>query len=157
MKMKMMWSERNPVAGRRGIRSLSVINLDLLITNGDMFRNLGIILPCKVRGEDGKSKGLGFIELDSEKSDNTVFIWKKIYVSKLAITRIEAREEPSFTNLYLEAEDMTKDLLPESRAFGFVNFGLPAEALDAVEVLNSSLEGTARAQKKDERMEPLKH
>lgn len=78
MKMKMMWSERNPVAGKRGIRSQSVINLDLLITNGDMFRNLGIILPCKVRGEDGKSKGFGFIELDSEKSDNTVFIWKKM-------------------------------------------------------------------------------
>ncbi|XP_024924392.3 polyadenylate-binding protein 6 isoform X1 [Ziziphus jujuba] len=124
--MRIMWSQRDPLTRKTGIGNLFVKNLDPSITSGQlqhMFSNYGTILSCKVAEENGKSKGFGFVQFNSEESalaardalHDTLVKGKKIYVSKFVkkSMRTVVHEESSFTNLYVKnlPEDVTEDLL----------------------------------------------
>ncbi|XP_037495409.1 polyadenylate-binding protein 6 isoform X2 [Jatropha curcas] len=136
--MRLMWSQRDPFARKSGIGNLFVKNLDASINSAcleTLFCKFGTILSCKVVEENGKSKGFGFVQFDSEDSalaartslHDTMVKGKKIYVSKFIkkSERTTARpcEELEFTNLYVKnlAKDMTEDTLKSMfSAFGKV-------------------------------------
>ncbi|KAH7547227.1 hypothetical protein FEM48_Zijuj01G0287400 [Ziziphus jujuba var. spinosa] len=88
-----MWSQRYPLTRKTGIANLFVRNLHPSITSAQlqsMFSKFGRILSCKVAAENGKTKGFGFVQYDSEQSAMTArnalhgppVEGKKIYVSK---------------------------------------------------------------------------
>lgn len=67
--MRIMWSQRNPLARKTGNGNLFVKNLDPSITCSllqSIFCKFGTILSCKVAEENGKSKGFGFVQFNSE-------------------------------------------------------------------------------------------
>ncbi|KAK9153832.1 hypothetical protein Sjap_001312 [Stephania japonica] len=115
--------------------NLFVKNLEESINNGklyDMFCKHGTILSSKVAmSQDGKSKGYGFVQFDSEESaklaienmNGCTFEGKKIYVGKFM--KKSDREVPSietrFTNLYMKNldPDLTEEVLLEK----FSEFG----------------------------------
>ncbi|KAI4381888.1 hypothetical protein MLD38_007912 [Melastoma candidum] len=126
--MRIMWSQRNPATRKAGIANLFVKNLHPNIDSGRLHRifgEFGAILSCKVAQENGRSKGFGFVQFDSEESavnalnalHDTTLEGKKIYVSKFVkkSERQLAGEEPKFKNLYVKnlEEDVTEDLLQE--------------------------------------------
>ncbi|KAK9127590.1 hypothetical protein Syun_016387 [Stephania yunnanensis] len=115
--------------------NLFVKNLEESINNGklyDMFCKYGTILSSKVAmSQDGKSKGYGFVQFDSEESaksaienmNGCTIEGKKIYVGKFV--KKSDREVPSmdahFTNLYMKNldPDLTEEVLLEK----FSEFG----------------------------------
>lgn len=172
--MRIMWCERDPVGRRTGIANLFVKNLDSLVTDAKLeqvFERFGRILSCKIAKDDnGKSKGFGFVQFDSEESannaldalDGTTLDEKIISVAKFL--KKSQRNEPKFTNVYVKNldPDFTEDLLKEkfsehgkvtsavimndsdgkSRGFGFVNFESHDSAKNAIEALNGSVFGS---------------
>lgn len=68
--MRIMWSQRNPLPRKTGIGNLFVKNLDPSISSSlleTIFGKHGTILSSKVaKEENGKSKGFGFVQFDSE-------------------------------------------------------------------------------------------
>nr|XP_048317889.1 polyadenylate-binding protein 6-like isoform X1 [Ziziphus jujuba var. spinosa] len=91
--IRIMWSQRYPLTRKTGIANLFVKNLHPSITSAQlqsMFSKFGKILSCKVAAENGKTKGFGFVQYDSEQSSmtarnalhGTLVEGKKIYVSK---------------------------------------------------------------------------
>ncbi|XP_060671627.1 polyadenylate-binding protein 6 isoform X1 [Ziziphus jujuba] len=105
--IRIMWSQRYPLTRKTGIANLFVKNLHLSFTSAQlqtMFSMFGKILSCKVAAENGKTKGFGFVQYDSEQSamaarnalHGTLVKGKKIYVSKFVkksartVTRGEA-------------------------------------------------------------------
>lgn len=133
--MRVMWSHRDPDARKSGVGNVFVKNLDDSIDNGalkDMFLEFGNILSCKVvMSEDGKSKGYGFVQFDSEESANTAIeklnnstiSGKQIYVGKFVkkSDRILPNPDAKYTNLYMKNLDLdlTEELLREK----FSGFG----------------------------------
>lgn len=124
--MRIMWSQRDPLTRKNGVANLYVKNLDSSITNTRLhtiFSKYGTILSCKVAEENGKSKGFGFVQFDSEDSalcaiaalHQSFLEGKQLYVSKFIkkSERENACEESNFTNLYVNylSEDVTEDVL----------------------------------------------
>ncbi|XP_076902008.1 polyadenylate-binding protein 2-like, partial [Bidens hawaiensis] len=172
--MRIMWCQRDPITRRTGIANLFVKNLDLLVTDmklEEVFGEFGKTLSCKIAKDvNGKSKGFGFIQFDSEESANnalkalngTTLDDKIIYVAKFM--KKSERKEPKFTNVYVKNLDLdiTENLLKEkfseygnvtsavimkdanggSKRFGFVNFESPHSAKKAIEGLNGAVIGS---------------
>lgn len=69
--MRLMWCQRDPFARKSGIGNLFVKNLDAAIDSAHLqriFHKFGTIVSCKVAEENGKSKGFGFVQFDSQDS-----------------------------------------------------------------------------------------
>ncbi|MBA0599265.1 hypothetical protein Gorai_005495 [Gossypium raimondii] len=126
--MRIMWSQRDPFPRKIGIGNLFVKNLDPSISSAcleGIFCRFGTILSCKIAEENGKSKGFGFVQFDSEGSamaamtalHDTMLEGRKLYVAKFVrkSERTTSSEEEKFTNLYVKNlfDDMTEDLLKE--------------------------------------------
>ncbi|KAL8113766.1 polyadenylate-binding protein 6-like [Apium graveolens] len=126
--MRIMWSQRDPLARKNGVANLYVKNLDSSITNARLhtiFSKYGTILSCKVAEENGKSKGFGFVQFDFEDSalsaiaalHQSFLEGKQLYVSKFIkkSERENTCEKSNFTNLYVKylSEDVTEDVLRE--------------------------------------------
>ncbi|KAM3747477.1 hypothetical protein ACB098_05G038300 [Castanea mollissima] len=132
--MRIMWCQRDPLSRKTGYGNLFVKNLPPSINSlqlHSLFSRFGTILSCKVAEENGKSKGFGFVQFDTEESamsalyalHDTVLDEKKLYVSKFMkkSERMAAQEELNFTNLYVKnlSEDTTEELLRDQ----FSKFG----------------------------------
>uniref|UniRef100_A0A2N9E676 RRM domain-containing protein n=1 Tax=Fagus sylvatica TaxID=28930 RepID=A0A2N9E676_FAGSY len=132
--MRIMWCQRDPLPRKTGVGNLFVKNLAPSIDNihlHAMFTSFGTILSCKVAEENGKSKGFGFVQFETEESalaalyalHGSVIEGKKLYVSKFIkkSERMAAQDELNFTNLYVKnlGEDMTEELLRDQ----FSKFG----------------------------------
>ncbi|KAL2516303.1 Polyadenylate-binding protein 6 [Forsythia ovata] len=173
--MRIMWRQRDPITRKTAIGNLFVKNLNPSITSArlqEIFIKYGEILSCKVAEENGKSKGFGFVQFDSDISamaalnavNGTVLEGKKLYVSKF-IKKSERKDTKlGFTNLYVKNldHDLTEDQLKEkfseygkvcsavimknekgkSKGFGFVNFDTCEEAMNAMVALNGALIGS---------------
>lgn len=125
--MRIMWCQRDPLARKNGVANLYVKNLDPSVNSAhleEMFGKYGTILSCKVAEENGKSKGFGFVQFDSEDAattalnalNDTMFEGKKLCVCKF-IRKSERNDasEKTFTNLYFKNldENVTVDFLKE--------------------------------------------
>ncbi|KAH9674927.1 polyadenylate-binding protein 7 [Citrus sinensis] len=196
--LRISWSCRDPDARKSGVANLFVKNLIESIDNvrlQEMFQNFGNIISCKVAtSEDGKSKGHGFVQFETEESANaaienlngTTVGDKRIYVGRFIKKSDRVLPSPAakYTNLFMKNldSDVTEEHLVEkfskfgkiaslliardengtSRGFGFVNFDNPDDARRALEAMNGSVIGSkvlyaARAQKKAEREQILRH
>ncbi|KAL4199934.1 hypothetical protein AMTRI_Chr03g147240 [Amborella trichopoda] len=135
--VRVMWSLKDPIARNSGVGNLFVKNLHESINNvglQNIFMKFGRILSCKVAtGQDGRSKGYGFVQYESEEDANNalqnlhctivkenekpLFVGKFIKKSERNVPNPEAK----FTNLYVKNidQDFTEDLLREK----FARFG----------------------------------
>ncbi|XP_028789976.1 polyadenylate-binding protein 7-like [Neltuma alba] len=130
--IRVMWSHRDPEARKNGIANVFVKNLAEPIDNAglhELFQNFGKILSSKVvTFEDGKSKGYGFIQFESEDSANAAIEKlngstvrdKQIYVGKFVkkSERFLPGPDSKFTNLFMKNLDpeITEELLQETFA-----------------------------------------
>ncbi|XP_077210547.1 polyadenylate-binding protein 7-like isoform X2 [Tasmannia lanceolata] len=133
--IRIMWSHRDQDARNSGIGNLFVKNLDESIGNvklHDMFAKFGNILSCKVAmSQDGKSKGHGFVQFESEESaaaaiknvNGSMVGDKQIYVGNFVkkSERMLPSPDAKYTNLYMKNldVDLTEELLKEK----FSGFG----------------------------------
>ncbi|XWS43500.1 hypothetical protein CRYUN_Cryun16bG0109400 [Craigia yunnanensis] len=133
--IRVMWSLRDPDARKSGVGNVFVKNLSDSIDNAglqELFRKFGNVISCKVATfEDGKTKGYGFVQFESEESANaaieklndTTFGDKKIYVGKFMkkSDRILPSPDVKYTNLYIKNldPDTTEEILQEK----FSEFG----------------------------------
>ncbi|KAK7345453.1 hypothetical protein VNO77_16057 [Canavalia gladiata] len=133
--IRVMWSRRDPDARKSGKANVFVKNLDESIDNAglhDLFQPYGSILSSKVViSEDGKSKGYGFVQFESEESANAAIEKlngftvrdKQIYVGEFVkkSDRVLPGPEAKYTNLYIKNLDLdiTEALLQEK----FSSFG----------------------------------
>ncbi|XP_028108068.1 polyadenylate-binding protein 7-like isoform X1 [Camellia sinensis] len=127
--IRVMWSLRDPDARKSGIGNVFVKNLGESIDNGklqEMFEKIGTILSCKVvMSDDGKSKGYGFVQFDSEESANAAIEkyngfsigGKQMYVGKFVkkSDRILPSPDAKYTNLYFKNldPDVTEEIFKE--------------------------------------------
>ncbi|KAK2454889.1 polyadenylate-binding protein [Trifolium repens] len=133
--IRVMWSSRDADARKSGRGNVFVKNLAESIDNlglHDLFQKYGKILSSKiVMSEDGKSKGYGYIQFDSEESANDAIEKmngstvrdKQIYVGKFIRKSERSFPDPDAkdTNLYIKNldADITKEHLEEK----FSSFG----------------------------------
>ncbi|KAA8516633.1 hypothetical protein F0562_016861 [Nyssa sinensis] len=133
--IRVLWSHRDPDARKSGIGNVFVKNLGELIDNvklQEMFQKFGNILSCKVvLSDDGKSKGYGFVQFETEESANSAIEklncstvgGKQIYVGKFVrkSERVLPSPDAKYTNLYMKNldPDVTEELLREK----FSEFG----------------------------------
>ncbi|GAV82316.1 RRM_1 domain-containing protein/PABP domain-containing protein [Cephalotus follicularis] len=133
--IRVMWSHRDPDARRSGIGNIFVKSLSESIDNAglqDMFREFGNIISCKVvTFEDGKSKGYGFVQFESDESANAAIDKlngstvgdKQIYVGKFVkkSDRVLSSPDAIYTNLFVKNLDLdvTEEVLLEK----FSEFG----------------------------------
>lgn len=69
--MRIMWCQRDPLSRKTGYGNLFVKNLPPSINSlqlHSLFSRFGTILSCKVAEENGKSKGFGFVQFDTDES-----------------------------------------------------------------------------------------
>ncbi|PKU61757.1 polyadenylate-binding protein 4-like [Dendrobium catenatum] len=124
--IRVMKSHHDPDLRNSGIGNVFVKNLSRSIDSvklKEMFLKFGTISSCKVATEDGKSKGFGFVQFDSQVSANMaienlngiIVDGKKIYVGKFIKKNDRKLPNPElkFTNLYMKNLDkvMTKELI----------------------------------------------
>ncbi|KAI3521462.1 hypothetical protein L1887_10930 [Cichorium endivia] len=174
--IRIMWCQRDPFMRKTGIGNLFVKNLDSSVHDANLEEIFGIfgrILSCKVAKEDnGKSKGFGFVQFDSEESasealnalNGCVLHGKILTVAKFL--KKNERKEPQFTNVYVKNldKDFTESSLIEkfskygkvtsalimndvegkSRGFGFVNFESHDNAKMAIDALNGAEIGSKK-------------
>nr|XP_025635032.1 polyadenylate-binding protein 7-like isoform X4 [Arachis hypogaea]XP_025663823.1 polyadenylate-binding protein 7-like isoform X4 [Arachis hypogaea] len=130
-----MWSRRDPDVRKSGRGNVFVKNLAESIDNAglhDLFQKFGNILSSKVvMSEDGKSKGYGFVQFESEESANAAIEKlngitvkdKQIYVGNFVkkSERILPDPEAKYTNIYIKNldSDITEELLQKK----FSSFG----------------------------------
>ncbi|KAJ7389282.1 Polyadenylate-binding protein 4 [Desmophyllum pertusum] len=124
---RIMWSQRDPSLRKSGVGNIFIKNLDKSIDNKalyDTFSAFGNILSCKIaQGDDGNSKGYGFVHFDTEeaaenaiaKVNGMLLNDKKVYATKW-MSRRERLEKlgnqpKKFTNVYVKnfGEDMDED------------------------------------------------
>lgn len=124
---RIMWSQRDPSLRKSGVGNIFIKNLDKSIDNKalyDTFSAFGNILSCKIaNGEDGNSKGYGFVHFDDEdaaenaiaKVNGMLLNDKKVFATKW-MSRRERLEKlgnqpKKFTNVYIKnfGEDMTDE------------------------------------------------
>ncbi|KAL5060118.1 hypothetical protein RYX36_031722 [Vicia faba] len=133
--IRVMWSRRDPDARKSSVGNVFVKNLAESIDNSGlevMFKKYGNILSSKVvMSEDGKSKGYGFVQFETEESANTAIEKlngstidnKQIYVGKFVkkSDRVMSGPDAGYTNLYMKNLDLdiTETLLQEK----FSSFG----------------------------------
>ncbi|KAL6585417.1 hypothetical protein OROMI_002061 [Orobanche minor] len=130
--MRVMWSRRDPDARRSGIGNVFVKNLgdsiDCLKLQ-EMFQKFGNILSCKVvTSDDGKSKGYGFVQFESEisakaaieKLNGSTNEGKLMFVGKFVkkSDRVVPSYEAKYTNLYMKNLDtcFSEEVLKENFA-----------------------------------------
>ncbi|CAL5419803.1 unnamed protein product [Camellia sinensis] len=134
-RIRVMWSHRDPDVRKSGIGNVFVKNLNESIDNAqlqEMFQEFGNIVSCKVvMSDDGRSKGYGFVQFDSEQSANASIEklngfnngGKHMYVGKFVkkSDRILPSPDARYTNLYVKNLDLdvTEELLKEK----FSEFG----------------------------------
>ncbi|KAI7997563.1 Polyadenylate-binding protein 7 [Camellia lanceoleosa] len=134
-RLRVMWSHRDPDVRKSGIGNVFVKNLNESIDNAqlqEMFQEFGNIVSCKVVvSDDGRSKGYGFVQFDSEQSANASIEklngfnngGKHMYVGKFVkkSDRILPSPNARYTNLYVKNLDLdvTEELLKEK----FSEFG----------------------------------
>uniref|UniRef100_A0A6N2K1P2 RRM domain-containing protein n=1 Tax=Salix viminalis TaxID=40686 RepID=A0A6N2K1P2_SALVM len=186
--MRIMWCQRDPFSRKTGFANLFVKNLDFSISSScleSIFSMYGTILSCKVAEENGRSKGFGFVQFDSQ--DSALAAQTALHDTMLGGKKLRLKREAApcevFTNLYVKNldETMTEDGLKDmfsvigdvssaaimmdhegkSKGFGFVNFKSPDDAKKAVDVINGSVVGSktlfvGKAQRKSERKMILK-
>ncbi|KAJ7972296.1 Polyadenylate-binding protein [Quillaja saponaria] len=127
--IRVMWSHRDPDARKSGLGNVFVKNLADSIDNirfQELFQKFGNILSCKVAmSDDGKSKGYGFVQFESEESANAAIEKlngctvedKQIYVGKFVrkSDRVLPGPDAKYTNLYVKNldPDVTQELLLE--------------------------------------------
>lgn len=118
--IRVMWSRRDPDARKSCIGNVFVKNLAESIDNSgleDMFKKFGNILSSKVvMSEDGKSKGYGFVQFETEESANAAIDKlngylvgdKQIYVGKFVkkSDRVSSGPDTRYTNLYMKNLDL---------------------------------------------------
>ncbi|KAL3839731.1 hypothetical protein ACJIZ3_024322 [Penstemon smallii] len=118
--IRVMWSHRDSDARKSGIGNVFVKNLCLSIDSlklKEMFQNFGNILSCKVvTSDDGKSKGYGFVQFESENSavaameklNGSTVGGKQMYVGKFVkkSDRVVPSHEAKYTNLYIKNIDI---------------------------------------------------
>ncbi|KAI3683836.1 hypothetical protein L1987_84351 [Smallanthus sonchifolius] len=133
--IRVTWSHRDPHARKSGVGNVFVKNLNDSIDNvllQELFKSFGNILSCKVvTFEDGKSKGYGFVQFESEQCANAAIEklngtdvgGKQIYVGKFMkkSDRALPNLDIKYTNLYIKniESDMTEEILEKS----FAKFG----------------------------------
>lgn len=133
--IRVMWSHRDPDARKSGIGNLFVKNLGESIDNAklqEMFLKFGNILSSKVVvSDDGKSRGYGFVQFESEESANAAIEklngssvgGKHMFVGKFVkkSDRILPSTDPKYTNLYVKNldTDVTEEVLKDT----FTEFG----------------------------------
>ncbi|GER40077.1 polyadenylate-binding protein [Striga asiatica] len=116
--IRVTWSRRDPYARRSGIGNVFIKNLSDSIDCvklQEMFQKFGNILSCKVvTSDDGKSKGYGFVQFESESSaeaaienlNGSTIEGKQMLVAKFM--KKSDRANPSYeeyTNLYVKNLD----------------------------------------------------
>ncbi|KAG5126256.1 hypothetical protein JHK82_027091 [Glycine max] len=169
--IRVMWSHPDPSARKSGRGNVFVKNLAGSIDNAglhDLFQKYGNILSSKVvMSGDGKSKGYGFVQFESEESANNAIEKlngstvgdKQIYVGKFVRKgdRILPGYDAKYTNLYIKNldSDITEALLQEK----FSSFGKIISLVISKDD-NGLSKGSknlyvARAQKKAEREQIL--
>ncbi|KAG7017404.1 Polyadenylate-binding protein 7, partial [Cucurbita argyrosperma subsp. argyrosperma] len=136
--IRVMWSRRDPGARKSGIGNVFVKNLSDSI-NGlglqELFKKFGNVLSSKVvTSDDGKSKGYGFVQFESEDSakaaieslngftigDKQIYVGKFIWKSE----RVLANPDVKYTNLYvknLDAEIGEEHLQEKFSEFGKIS------------------------------------
>ncbi|KAI3989781.1 hypothetical protein MKX01_040751 [Papaver californicum] len=127
--IRVMWSNRDAEVRKSGIGNLFVKNLNDSIDNvrlQEVFSEFGNIMSCKVAmSQDGKSKGYGFVQFESEESANealeklngSIVEGKQIYVATFVKKSDRALPSPdsNYTNLYMKNLDLelTEEQLQE--------------------------------------------
>ncbi|XP_058204148.1 polyadenylate-binding protein 7 isoform X2 [Rhododendron vialii] len=133
--IRVMWSHRDPDSRKSGIGNLFVKNLGESIDNTklqEIFQNFGNILSSKVvMSDDGKSKGYGFVQFESEDSANAAIEklngssvgGKQMFVGKFVkkSDRILPSTDPKYTNLYVK--NLDPDIIEEVLEDKFSEFG----------------------------------
>ncbi|KAL1566028.1 polyadenylate-binding protein 7-like isoform X1 [Salvia divinorum] len=117
--IRVMWSRRDSDGRKSGVGNVFVKNLSDSIDSvklQEMFRKFGDIISCKVvTSDDGKSRGYGFVQFESEASAKMAIEklngaddgGKQMYVGKFIkkSDRAVASQEAKYTNLYVKNLD----------------------------------------------------
>ncbi|CAN1275868.1 Polyadenylate-binding protein 7 [Linum perenne] len=127
--MRVSWAHRDPDARKSGVGNVFVKNLSDSVTNvalQELFGKYGNIVSCKVAmSDDGKTKGHGFVQFDTEESaksaidklNGCMFHEKQMYVGKFIKRTDRALSSPDakYTNLYFKNVelDVTEEILRE--------------------------------------------
>ncbi|KAK1411798.1 hypothetical protein QVD17_32569 [Tagetes erecta] len=133
--IRVTWSHRDPHARKSGVGNVFVKNLTESFDNvslQDLFKPFGNILSCKVvTFEDGKSKGYGFVQFESEQCANAAIEklngtdvgGKQIYVGKFMkkSDRALPNLDVKYTNLYVK--NLDSDMAEETLEKSFAKFG----------------------------------
>ncbi|XP_022144571.1 polyadenylate-binding protein 7 [Momordica charantia] len=136
--IRVMWSHRDADARKSGIGNVFVKNLSDSINSlglQELFKKFGNVLSCKVAtSDDGKSKGYGFVQFETEDSANAAIESlngftigdKQIYVGKFVkkSERVLANPDVKYTNLYvknLDPEVGEEFLLEKFSEFGKIS------------------------------------
>lgn len=167
--VRVMWKSKeiqNKTACNLFVKNLPKVDFDATYLF-DTFSDFGTILSCKICMDDnGKSKGFGFVQFDTEaqataaleKMNGKVIGKLPIVVSRF-ISRKNREAQPAvFTNVYIkplvdsctesqlrerfaEFGNVTSVFIPkneknESKLFGFVNYDSYESAKAAIETMN---------------------
>ncbi|KAL1541342.1 polyadenylate-binding protein 7-like [Salvia divinorum] len=133
--IRVMWSRRDPDGRKSGVGNVFVKNLSDSIDSvklQEMFQIFGDVLSCKVvTSDDGKSRGYGFVQFESEASAKAAIEklngladgGKQMFVSKFVkkSDRSLPCHEEKYTNLYVKNLDteISEEVLKEK----FSQFG----------------------------------
>lgn len=133
--IRVMWSQRDPLTRKSGFGNIFIKNLHESVSHvhlHEIFSKFGKIVSCKVVvTEDGKSKGYGFVNFDSEEAaaaaienaNGTEIQGKQVYVGKFIKKQERSGSfgDQKFTNLYIK--NLEKDVTVESLSEKFSTFG----------------------------------